>query len=307
MRRSLSHSSSRTYLGSTRVNFFHIFSVLLLSLVHVGRSFYVPPTTDINVQSGLSVRVATRVVGKALQKAREHIIRRHGRSIALHKVAQEAGTDIGLQMSSVRHPQESNWLSSIVPNDLWAVHDLLLTGYGAVFMKKESHGMREAQVAALALAELLPDVHPHAPCRTQIAEAIEGSDDEMTRIVAAANAAWDCLPAKFSSASFSSAYEDHYIGNFEAAKATRMPRLHDPSVLGACKGTKWPRTCSMWASLHTMALRADALGLGQKLFQSTLPLLAAGATLCGGCTMHVRALHEGVLSPGIANDLGEVF
>jgi hypothetical protein len=57
--------------------------------------------------------------------------------------------------------------------------------------------------------------------------------------------------------------------------------------------------------MHVMALRADALGLGTRFFQTALSVLAGGATMCGGCTLHLQALHAPVLS-AITADTGPV-
>lgn len=91
----------------------------------------------------------------------------------------------------------------------------------------------------------------------------------------------------------------------DGANSARDPKLKDTSVLGACQNSQWHRTCSFWVSMHVMALRADSLGLGTRFFQTALSVLAGGATMCGGCTLHLQALHAPVLSD-IKADTGPV-
>jgi len=66
------------------------------------------------------------------------------------------------------------------------------------------------------------------------------------------------------------------------AEDARDPFLREPRLLTACRGSHWPRTCSYWASMHSMAYRADALGLGARFLPALLAVLAGGATMCGG-------------------------
>jgi hypothetical protein len=217
--------------------------------------------------------------------------------------------------------------SDIVPDDLWAIHDLLLAGYTAPFMK-EGPGKEEVRQSAQNLAKLLPQIHPHEPCRAQIGSALEGqAADRMRRgtagwadnaaleelaeresragVVAAAQASWACLPGNFTEASFDNPFTEEAIDKWDAQFATRMPSVRQK--LGACEGSKWPRTCSYWSSMHTMAHRADQLGLGGQLLGAVIPVLAAGATMCGGCTLHLRALHDTVLTEAVVAGLGQDF
>jgi len=99
---------------------------------------------------------------------------------------------------------------------------------------------------------------------------------------------------------------DGALDDEDLAHHARNPRPLDYSKLGACKGTKWPRTCSYWVSMHTMAYRADALHLSLKFLTALMPILASGATMCGGCTLHMQALHKPVLQPVVISDLGPV-
>jgi len=192
-------------------------------------------------------------------------------------------------------------------NDLWAIHDLVLLGYRAPFMKPGSAGLQEVQASAVALADMLPRLHPYAPCRTQIGQALAGVPPGQQRVVRAAEAAWQCLPAQYTPASFDVAFTaDGLDVRPGLAGEARDPKVLDPSVLGACAGTHWHRTCSYWVSMHAMAYRADALQLGQQFLHNVLTVLAGGATMCGGCTLHMRELHQPVLSAPVNADLGEL-
>jgi len=204
--------------------------------------------------------------------------------------------------------------STIVPNDLWAIHDLVEAGYGAIMMTPGSAGEREVQKAALELVELLPQLHLYEPCRVSIREALlTAGTGERARVVAAARASWTCLPGKFDHTSFNKCYdmEDAEMlastnvsaTSFALAKRANMPGLTDESVLGACKGSAWPRTCSYWVSMHTMAYRADALGLAKPFLRAVVPLLSGGNTFCWGCTKHFRVLTEPVLTPAVRDDM----
>jgi hypothetical protein len=95
------------------------------------------------------------------------------------------------------------------------------------------------------------------------------------------------------------------LGDPLGANAARDPKLKDTSILGACRKSGWHRTCSFWVSLHVMAYRADALGIGSRFFQSAVNVLASGATMCGGCTLHLQALHTDILG-SIHDDLAAV-
>mmetsp|Transcript_32385 Transcript_32385/g.58858 ORF Transcript_32385/g.58858 Transcript_32385/m.58858 type:complete len:263 (-) Transcript_32385:434-1222(-) len=196
---------------------------------------------------------------------------------------------------------------NIKPNDLWGIHDMLLVGYNALFMKPHSEGFKEVQRAGLQLAQMLPRLHPVKACREQIKTSIEGADGK-DQVRNAAAVSWSCLPANFSAKSFTSAFvglDD--VDTQEEAQKARMPHLVEESVLGACKNSKWPRTCSYWASMHLMSYRADQLGMGQQFLAAIFPLIAGGMTLCEGCTKHFRLLNEPALSNTLRDDKIEGF
>jgi len=177
-------------------------------------------------------------------------------------------------------------------------------------MAADSDGKKEVRQHAVDLARLLSQLHPHAPCRQMLTEALNGCTEDKEAVVIAAEVSWACLPGKFTASSFSSAFTAAKIDSFEGAIIARMPKLleHTASeTLGVCRGSQWPRACSYWSSLHSMALRADALGLSRNLLRAALPLLAGGATLCNGCTLHLKALNKPVLSEAVMNDHGEAF
>lgn len=200
--------------------------------------------------------------------------------------------------------------SDIVPDDLWAIHDLLLAGYTAPFMK-EGRGRAEVRHSALQLARLLPQIHPHQPCRAQIGSALEGrapfqaEPERRAGVVAAARASWACLPGNFTEASFDTPYTEKAIDSIKEAQWARMPSVKQR--LGACDGSQWPRTCSYWSAIHTMAHRADQLELGGQFLGAVIPLMAGGATLCGGCTLHLRALHDPVLTEALVEGFGDIY
>jgi len=182
----------------------------------------------------------------------------------------------------------------------------LLLGYKAPFMKEGSAGQLEVHSKAEELASLMPRIHPVEQCRQQIQTAYTGG---RAGIIAASQASWACLPRKFTPAMFTDAFTPEGLDQptlTGLADQARNPKLLDVKGLSACAATEWPRTCSLWVSIHTMAYRADALGLGKQFRDAVLAVLAGGVTMCGGCTLHLRALHETVLSPAILQDLGDL-
>jgi len=203
--------------------------------------------------------------------------------------------------------QRAAVLAAAVPNDLWAVHDLLLAGYAGVFMKPGSAGAAQVQSAAVDFARLLPELHPYGPCRSAIQAASVGAAEGRGEVEAAADASWACLPARFSASSFEKPFTARAIGNATEAAAAKMTKVVDTSQLGTCADSKWPRACSYWVSMHLMAFRADAKSLGAEFFKSVVPLISGGATFCGGCTLHFRLLHNPVLTSEMMNDGGDMY
>ena len=129
--------------------------------------------------------------------------------------------------------------SDIVENDFWAVHDLLMIGYNAYFMRRGTAGQAEVQKATAGLAQLLVAVHPVGLCRQMIASAIGGAGGDRATVVAAAEASWACLPAKFGPASFTAAFTEEALDDEDLAHRARDPKVLDPhSVLGACKDAR---------------------------------------------------------------------
>lgn len=201
-------------------------------------------------------------------------------------------------------------VDSTSPNDFWAVHDLLLLGYDAYFMIKGTEGHGLVQQSALELAYMMPDLHPHAPCRLRIGEVLAAypQSDAPGReaIIAAAAASWECLPANYDSASVKRPFLPELLGKGLRAQRARMSAPLDLGTLSVCRDSAWPRTCSLWLSLHAMAYRADALHVSGKFLQAAVAVLAGGATMCGGCTLHLHALHKPVLPAAVLRDLGPV-
>jgi len=199
------------------------------------------------------------------------------------------------------------------PDDLWAIHDLLLAGYAGIFMKPDSLGLKEVKTASKKLTALLPAIHPLDQCRQRFADTLGGTigspfakevTDEMQ--MQAALDAWDCLPSHFKAEDFKDPFLPDALGNFEAYKAAKMT-VPKNRLKGVCGLSPWPRTCSFWVSMHLLAARADLLLLGHELLDALVPILAGGATFCGGCTKHFRALTKPLLSPAIVQDFSDVF
>jgi len=228
---------------------------------------------------------------------------------ALHAPPPPPGRGFAIDLPAVQELVALDGFPAPNPNDLWGIHDLLLLGYKAPFMKPGSAGAAEIQSSALQLAEMLPQLHPHPPCRQQIKAALMSAGGALDKaaLVAVAQSSWDCLPAKFTAASFDIAFTpDGLDTNPGLVSQALDPKVLTPGILGACLGTPWHRACSFWVSLHAMAYRADALGLSSKFMHAAMAVLAGGSTLCGGCTLHMRSLHSTVLSPAVISDLGEL-
>lgn len=223
----------------------------------------------------------------------------------------EAGLSvIGLQALGVYAapvPVAASPLSSITANDFWAVHDLLLLGYDAYFMKEGSEGYAAVQKGALELAAMMQELHPYAPCRQQIGAAFTAAGGlGRPGLIAAAGASWACLPAQYDTSSIKTPFVPSLLGAGFKAQKTRMSAPFDLGTLGACSTSAWPRTCSFWVTMHAMARRADAIGASARFLNALLPVLAGGVTMCGGCTVHLHALHKPVLPPAVMRDLGPV-
>ncbi|CAJ1379451.1 unnamed protein product, partial [Effrenium voratum] len=125
----------------------------------------------------------------------------------------------------------------------------------------------------------------------------------------AAETSWSCLPSKYTARDFDHPFLAEDIGNFQAYKDAKMskPLLGRRPWKSTCRDSLWPRTCSYWVSMHSLAARADDLSLGEDLLDAVVPIIAGGATFCGGCTRHFRALMKPVLSPPVEAGLSRVF
>jgi len=194
--------------------------------------------------------------------------------------------------------------SMIIANDLWGIHDLLMVGYASVFMKRGSPGHHEVQGSAMKLARLIAKVHPYEPCRTAIRMALIDNGLGPQGIVKAAQASLSCLPAKFSEADIHSVFTEEFMLDPSKWTVAALP-APDTAKLGECAKTTWHRTCSYWVSFHTMAYRADGLGLGDEFLAALVPVIAGGATGCAGCTLHFRELYGLVLSKDVDDGLDE--
>lgn len=178
-------------------------------------------------------------------------------------------------------------------------------------MTDASAGKSEVEESALDLARMLPQIHPYKPCRKQIRIATLRNEMNRQGLIAAANAAWSCLPMGGDGTSitdaFAGAFTPEALDDPALQSGARNPSPRQPHTLGVCRKSAWHRTCSYWVSFHAMAFRADLLGLGPRLLHSLANLIAGGATMCGGCTIHFRALHRPVLSNFVAHDFGNVY
>lgn len=169
----------------------------------------------------------------------------------------------------------------IEPNDLWGVHDLLMVGYAAVFIKPDSAGQRQIQSAALNLTKLLADIHPVAPCRTELKSV--NTETGAALVAKRALQTWSCLPHHFTPSDFSKAFDEPCLHDNALAAAARMPKVL-PGIrmqLTACEGSRWDRTCSFWSTIHTITLRAEAVQTSS-IIPLLLMVLWGGVTQCGG-------------------------
>jgi hypothetical protein len=187
---------------------------------------------------------------------------------------------------------------SIVPKDLWGIHDLLMLGRYGLMMRgphnsnasEPSNALLDVQAGADALASMLHLVHPVARCREAIAKA--------KSFVAKANASLSCLG--LCDADFDVVFANMNVNN-ETAKKARHPKVLFADQLGVCKTSLWPRACSFWASLHAMSVRADMLGKGKAYLMAVTRIMAGGALFCGGCQRHFILLMQPLI-PASIND-----
>jgi len=179
-------------------------------------------------------------------------------------------------------PSTSNPAPLIQPNDLYALHDLLLVGYAAVFVKVDSAATQQVQDMAVDLTALLPVVHPWAPCRAAFTQ-LEPLADPADTIARAARVAWDCLPHEFKSTDFSATFDRQCITDVALAKSAKNPKVLPAarSSLSTCEASKWDRTCSYWSVIHSTALWAESSSQPLVL-KLLIVLLWSGATQCSG-------------------------
>ena len=133
-------------------------------------------------------------------------------------------------------PSTTNPAALIQPNDLYALHDLLLVGYAAVFVKADSAATQLVQEMAVDLTALLPVVHPWGPCRAAFAQ-LEPLPDPADTVARAAQVAWDCLPHEFEQADFSATFDRQCITDVALAKSAKNPSVlpASRSSLSACE------------------------------------------------------------------------
>lgn len=174
------------------------------------------------------------------------------------------------------------WRQEPNEQEFWGIHDLLLGGYQAPFMKEGSGGKAEVQEHAFLLATMVKTLHPVARCREQMQPlTLDGDKQKFCADVAAV--ALTCLNLEANS------FKHNFNTGREPANA----------ILGTCTGSKWPMACSIWISLHAMARLADEESMNSYFVKSVFAVIAGGATECGGCTRHFLWLNSqsGILSP----------
>lgn len=180
----------------------------------------------------------------------------------------------------------SDSLLTITPNDLHAIHDLILVGYAAVFMRVQTVGVGEVHQAVHNLTRALPTLHPYQNCRALLAqEAMSPAATPLAEVAASSGIAWSCLPAAFTENDFTRPFTPAAVTNPQLAKQARNPgvKVTASAKLGACAASHWPRTCSYWSSIHSMALRAELLRVSGSAFLSMMvTVVASGATQCRG-------------------------
>merc|ERR1719238_1194712 len=110
-------------------------------------------------------------------------------------------------------------------------------------------------------------------------------------------------------AEVNTAFEEEDRSNLKAISGANPDAKVTPSSRGptnypgggACASSDWPRACSLWTSFHGMALRAEAASMGKPFLTALSTLVAVGATSCGGCTWHFRAIMQPALDDVVAD------
>lgn len=194
----------------------------------------------------------------------------------------------------------SSQIKFATPNDMYGLHDIVLTGYVAPFMKDRSGGMEIVRDSTASLVrDFLPVLHPIKKCRDEMIKIVTnsatfGSDHEL--IERSADLMWSCLPARFDQNDFDHPFTSSTLLNKRDVLDARNPILRRRSAVHACRDSHWDRTCSFWISIHSLALRAEQmLALQRKnlmkrmtslKLESFLSLLlttmAGGLTQCRG-------------------------
>jgi len=188
--------------------------------------------------------------------------------------------------------QQSPTPGGISQLDLWAIHDLLLLGHSApLIQESDTAGLKIVQDSAISLGDMLGTIHPVAACRESIGQ-------EQT-LPGKALASWACLGLGAKN------FSGPYTASKKAFQDTANTEPKFDKALGACAGSKWPRACSYWASMHAIGVLADVEQKAPEFFQAVLHLMSGGALDCFGCTSHFRFLNEKLLAPELRdhNDL----
>lgn len=178
----------------------------------------------------------------------------------------------------------------VSPLDLWAIHDLLLVGHRAPLLQepgaRPADGTATVQAAASSLAGMLHEIHPIPACRKAVGDA--------ESLIDKAEATWTCLG--LSAKNFSGAATSE---SSQPEPDNTEPNFHE--MLGACAGSKWPRGCSYWASMHAMGVRADMGQRSADFLNAMLRIISGGALYCFGCTSHFILLNKYLLPPELRN------
>jgi len=194
--------------------------------------------------------------------------------------------------TSLEKASRNAGLQEVSANDFHGLHDILLIGYSGIGTKT-GEADEIARQSVENMIELLPQVHPVPGCRAAIDAVLQQMPKaerhgfyRKSRVVAVAQVAWDCLPAKFTTDSFNVSFTQD---NMHERDSLGRPEARNPKVevgvkaqLGACRGSSWDRTCSFWSLLHVMTARAEMAGIGPAFVAAWISAIFSGATMCKG-------------------------
>lgn len=202
--------------------------------------------------------------------------------------------------------------------DLWAIHDLLLSGWRAVYTPDNETATKEsARNAAFSLAKMLRYIHPVKSCRDEMPSST-GYATKLSYVKSVAAKALSCIGVTASSFQIHdykhntwhpATARDRIVdekgcdkkldydnnGELDGKKNNCLNGKAQPEGVVACRGTGRGRACALWVALHAMALEAEVLekrggthNAGWNFLNAVATLTSTGALYCKGCTMHTR-------------------